>query len=176
MTSPAITIQSDASLADAAALMLSRRIGCLPVLDGSGGGKGRLIGLITDDSFFPREKQVPYTHERLGWLFGEWLGDIDQLDETLRSLRERPVTDGLIARRPVADYTVAVSGLTVVFTDTSTGRPTDWAWDFGDGNSSRLQNPTHTYAAVGTYTVELEVSNSVGDDRRSRNVAVTGNN
>jgi CBS domain-containing protein len=102
MTSPAITIQSDASLADAAALMLSRRIGCLPVLDGSGDGKGRLIGLITDDSFFPREKQVPYTHERLGWLFGEWLGDIDQLDETLRSLRERPVTDGLIARRPVA--------------------------------------------------------------------------
>ncbi len=59
------------------------------------------MGLITDDSFFPREKQVPYTHERLGWLFGGWLGDIDQLEETLRSLRDRPVTDGLIERQPV---------------------------------------------------------------------------
>ena len=92
MTSPAITITSDASLADAAALILSRRIGCLPVLDEA----GRLMGLITDDSFFPREKQVPYTHERFAWLLGGWLGDIDQLEETLRGLRDHPVTDGLM--------------------------------------------------------------------------------
>ncbi len=98
MSSPVITISSNASLADAAAMILSRRVGCLPVLD----GEGRLMGLITDDSFFPREKQVPYTHERLGWLFGGWLGDIDQLEETLRSLRDRPVTEGLVVRQPVA--------------------------------------------------------------------------
>ncbi len=98
MSSPAITISSDATLADAAALILSRRIGCLPVLDDAGG----LMGLITDDSFFPREKQVPHTHERFAWLLGGWLGDIDQLDETLRSLRDHPVTDGLIERQPVA--------------------------------------------------------------------------
>ncbi len=97
MSSPAITISSDASLADAAALILSRRIGCLPVLDDAGG----LMGLITDDSFFPREKQVPHTHERFAWLLGGWLGDIDQLDETLRSLSDHPVTDGLIERQPV---------------------------------------------------------------------------
>ncbi len=98
MTSPAITIRSDASLADAAALILSRRIGCLPVLDEA----GKLMGLITDDSFFPRERQVPYTHERFAWLLGGWLGDIDQLGERLRDLRDRPVTDGLIERQPVA--------------------------------------------------------------------------
>jgi len=98
MTSPAITISSDATLADAAALILSRRIGCLPVLDAN----GRLMGLITDDSFFPREKQVPYTHERFTWLLGGWLGDMDQLDETLRGLRDRPVTDGLIERHSVS--------------------------------------------------------------------------
>lgn len=101
MTSPAITITSDASLADAAALILSRRIGCLPVRDEA----GRLMGLITDDSFFPREKQVPYTHERFAWLLGGWLGDIDQLEETLLGLRDRPVTDGLMVRQPVAPGT-----------------------------------------------------------------------
>ena len=62
---------------------------------------GRLMGLITDDSFFPREKQVPYTHERFAWLLGGWLGDIDQLEETLRGLGNHPVTDGLIERQPV---------------------------------------------------------------------------
>lgn len=98
MSSPAITISSDTSLADAAALILSRRIGCLPVFDEA----GRLMGLITDDSFFPREKQIPYTHERFAWLPGGWLGDIDQLAETLCSLSGHPVTDGLIERQPVA--------------------------------------------------------------------------
>lgn len=98
MTSPVITIASDASLADAARLLLDSRIGCLPVLDEG----GEFLGLITDDSFFPREKQVPYTHERLGWLFGGWLGDIDQLAVILRSLRDRKLTDGLIERSPVA--------------------------------------------------------------------------
>ena len=98
MSSPAITISSDTSLADAAALILSRRIGCLPMLDEA----GRLMGLITDDSFFPREKQIPYTHERFAWLPGGWLGDIDQLAETLCSLSGHPVTDGLIERQPVA--------------------------------------------------------------------------
>ena len=101
MTSPAITITSDASLADAAALILSRRIGCLPVLDEA----GRLMGLITDDSFFPREKQVPYTHQRFAWLLGGWLGDIDQLEETLRGLRDPGYGRPHGSRQPVAPDT-----------------------------------------------------------------------
>ncbi len=101
MTAPVITISSDASLADAADLILRRRIGCLPVLDAD----DRLLGLITDDSFFPTEKQVPYTHERHAWLLGGWLGDIDQLEETLHKLRDRPITETLIQREPVAPDT-----------------------------------------------------------------------
>jgi PGF-pre-PGF domain-containing protein len=45
--------------------------------------------------------------------------------------------------------------LSVQFTDTSTGGPTTWSWDFGDGTNSTLQSPTHTYQAIGTYTVTL---------------------
>ena len=69
---------------------------------------------------------------------------------------------------PVASFTGApTSGsapLTVSFTDTSSGGPTSWSWDFGDGTSSTAQNPSKTYAALGSYTVSLTVSNSVGSD------------
>ena len=45
--------------------------------------------------------------------------------------------------------------LPVSFNDLTTGDVTDWSWDFGDGTSSTLQNPSHTYTVVGTYTVAL---------------------
>ena len=43
----------------------------------------------------------------------------------------------------------------VTFTDTSTGSPTAWAWDFGDGETSSEQHPEHAYAAPGVYPVTL---------------------
>jgi Zn-dependent metalloprotease len=52
----------------------------------------------------------------------------------------------------------------VQFTDKSSSGPTSWAWDFGDGQSSTLQNPSHTYAASGTYTVKLTATNAFGKD------------
>lgn len=60
----------------------------------------------------------------------------------------------------VATPTSGVLPLTVQFTDTSTGSPTSWAWDFdGDGAiDSTQQNPTHVYNSVGAYTVQLTVS------------------
>jgi PKD repeat protein len=54
--------------------------------------------------------------------------------------------------------------LTVAFSDFSTGDPTGWTWDFGDGGSSTEQHPTHTYTAMGTYTVTLTVGNTLGSD------------
>ncbi len=52
----------------------------------------------------------------------------------------------------------------VQFTDQSTGEPTSWAWNFGDGGTSTEQNPTHTYTVHGTYTVSLTVSDGVSGD------------
>nr|WP_319372973.1 right-handed parallel beta-helix repeat-containing protein [uncultured Methanobacterium sp.] len=67
---------------------------------------------------------------------------------------------------PVANFTVDTSSgtapLTVHFTDTSTNHPTSWMWNFGDGNSSTEQNPTHTYNAWGIFNVTLTVNNSGG--------------
>ncbi len=69
---------------------------------------------------------------------------------------------------PVADFsvnsTISCSGI-VRFTDLSTNYPTTWLWDFGDGQTSVLQNPIHTYTANGTYNVTLTSTNSIGNDQ-----------
>jgi subtilisin-like proprotein convertase family protein/PKD repeat protein len=64
---------------------------------------------------------------------------------------------------PVAAFNWFASGSVVQFTNQSTNG-TSYAWDFGDGSTSTDQNPVHTYAAGGTYTVTLVVTNACGTD------------
>lgn len=52
----------------------------------------------------------------------------------------------------------------VRFSDESTGEPTSWLWDFGDGQTSQEENPGHTYTTAGSKTVTLVVSNAFGSD------------
>lgn len=60
---------------------------------------------------------------------------------------------------PQADFSFQLQqGTTYAFSDAST-QASSWFWDFGDGNTSNAQNPTHTYAQPGNYTVVLTVSN-----------------
>ncbi|MGY8989610.1 MAG: CUB domain-containing protein, partial [Flavobacteriales bacterium] len=53
---------------------------------------------------------------------------------------------------------------TISFTDLSSNGPTYWLWDFGDGNTSNLQNPTHTYSSGGIFTISLTTTNQYGSD------------
>ncbi|MEI7492817.1 MAG: PKD domain-containing protein, partial [Bacteroidota bacterium] len=64
-------------------------------------------------------------------------------------------------------------GQSVAFTDLSTNTPTSWSWNFGDGGTSTIQNPGHTYAAAGYYTVILTVSNSAGSNIKTRTNYIT---
>lgn len=69
--------------------------------------------------------------------------------------------------RPVADFTAPATvrcepPFTVNFQDMSTGGATGWQWDFGDGNTSTLQNPSHTYTSYGSFTVTLVATNAFG--------------
>lgn len=72
------------------------------------------------------------------------------------------ITNYIRVLPPIARFTYAVNcavnKLQVQFTDQSIV-PTGWTWNFGDGNTSTAQNPSHTYAALGTYTVTLTVTN-----------------
>ena len=62
-----------------------------------------------------------------------------------------------------ADLTAWLSPLAVTFTDLSTGGPaTTWSWDFGDGNTSGDQNPTHVYTSSGIHSVSMTASNPYG--------------
>ncbi len=63
---------------------------------------------------------------------------------------------------------------TVYFVDNSTGNPTNWSWNFGDGNTSTAQHPVHTYANAGTYTVCLTIWNQTCSDTICQTVVVTG--
>lgn len=55
--------------------------------------------------------------------------------------------------------------LTVAFSDLSTGEVTGWHWDFGDGITSDLQNPSHSYNNPGMYDVTLVVTGKSGEER-----------
>jgi PKD repeat protein len=83
---------------------------------------------------------------------------------------------------PTASFTGSpTSGndpMTVAFTDTSTGGPTSWSWDFGDpgsgsANVSSIQNPSHTYNSAGTYTVKLTATNGSGSNLKTQTNYVT---
>lgn len=69
-----------------------------------------------------------------------------------------------IIASPVASFTVTNStckNVTISFNNTSTGA-TSYLWNFGDGNTSTLQFPTHSYSVAGPYTVTLVVYNACG--------------
>src|SRR4029079_19145135 len=74
------------------------------------------------------------------------------------------IVDGTAA--PTASFTAApttgTAPLATTFTDRSTGVPTQWLWDFGDGTSSVDQNPIHTFSTAGTSAVTLTVTTSKG--------------
>lgn len=66
-----------------------------------------------------------------------------------------------------ANMTTACAPATIQFTDRSTippgaGSITNWLWDFGDGTTSTLQNPSHAYTAVGFYTISLSITSTTG--------------
>ncbi|HEY6928622.1 MAG TPA: PKD domain-containing protein [Thermoanaerobaculia bacterium] len=69
------------------------------------------------------------------------------------------------------------AGRSVHFTDTSSGGPTNWSWNFGDpnsgaANSSDLQNPSHTFSRAGVYSVTLTATNPMGTGTQTTQVTV----
>ena len=77
---------------------------------------------------------------------------------------------------PTTDFTISETATCdgeIVFADISTQLPTNWSWDFGDGNTSNQQNPTHYYTTNGTYSVKLVASNAFGTDSTTKSNIVT---
>lgn len=72
-----------------------------------------------------------------------------------------------------ATFTQSSLLYTANFTDGSSGDPDTWAWDFGDGQTSTAQSPSHTYGAIGVYYVCLTVTDNCGTDTYCDSVTVT---
>ena len=79
--------------------------------------------------------------------------------------------------RPIAFFSAnTLSGaapLNVTFTDKSYNNPDSYLWKFGDGTTSTLKNPSHTYSVPGYYKVSLTASNAAGSSSMAMNVYVT---
>ncbi|MBI3883297.1 MAG: PKD domain-containing protein, partial [Sphingobacteriales bacterium] len=82
---------------------------------------------------------------------------------TLTKTQYVKINAGLTADFSDTVYNECTAPLTVDFINASSGTGTlKYKWDFGDGQTSTLSDPIHTYAAVGTYTPKLVVTNSFG--------------
>jgi outer membrane protein assembly factor BamB len=75
--------------------------------------------------------------------------------------------------RFAADVTSGKTPLTVQFTDKSTGKPTSWNWDFGDGSRSTDQNPVHSYSKTGKFTVVLNVVKGTKSNQMKKTDMIT---
>ncbi|MCC5851560.1 MAG: S8 family serine peptidase [Alkalimonas sp.] len=91
-------------------------------------------------------------------------GTLNHWNLTLTALPDGDVVDP-DPEAPEAGFSFSASGLLVDFSDQSSEGDdiiVSWDWDFGDGNSSTEQNPSHLYAASGNYQVSLTVTDGLG--------------
>ncbi len=112
---------------------------------------------------------------RRGLGFSAQQGSSDDRADQVEAFDLPPVCQ-IPTAAPTADFDfllVASCSGTVNFIDASTNIPQSWSWDLGDGNTSNVQNPSHTYASSGTYTVTLTTGNALGSDTYVQQVVIT---
>ncbi|SHI90665.1 Por secretion system C-terminal sorting domain-containing protein [Hymenobacter daecheongensis DSM 21074] len=95
------------------------------------------------------------------------LGQAEDYTVTVRANTNPPVAAF------TSNYVPAACVNPVQFTDQSQNAPTSWLWNFGDGTTSTLQNPSHQYTTSGTYTVALTATNAFGSNTSTRTSYLT---
>lgn len=112
-----------------------------------------------------RDKVADHIYERPGE-YTLTLTVFNDKGEKSSGIRIITVTE--LINPPVANFEIypmyGDSPLIVKFTDTSTGNPDYWLWDFGDGSTSLDQNPKHQYIKPLQYTVSLLIKNGAGEN------------
>lgn len=100
-------------------------------------------------------------------------------DLMIRLYDATPITatvNATVTTVPISNFTSNVTSgdapITVQFNDTSTNNPTNWTWDFGDGETSTERNPTHTYYSTGTHIVQLTAANMAGYSSTTHNITI----
>ncbi|MBN1135195.1 MAG: PKD domain-containing protein, partial [Anaerolineae bacterium] len=117
---------------------------------------------------------VDVTFDATGLAPGDYTADLivnsNDPDEPAIPL---PVALTVLQPADITSVSYTATNLQVAFDATALGEPPlTYAWDFSDGATSSLEDPTHTYAAGGCYTVSLVVSNGCGQDTWTGQVCV----
>ena len=83
----------------------------------------------------------------------------------------------LLINNPSANFSESISGNTTTFTNSSSSvnSTLNYSWNFGDGNTSSIQNPSHTYATNGTYTITLIASDCIFSDTITKTIQIGTN-
>ncbi len=170
-----LVIESDFGCADSIAQ--SFNVWPLPVVDFD--ANPLCFGDVTD---FTDQTTVPFGGNVVDWAWDFGDGNTENIqnpsneyttpgvyDIELVATTDQGCTDNLIEpvdifALPTADFTVDNECFydALNFNDQSSTSVDQWEWDFGDGNTSNQQNPSHQYASAGTYTVELIVNTASG--------------
>lgn len=99
---------------------------------------------------------------------GNYTVTLTAANSTGSHTKTQTITVKATGSAPIASFTatptITTVGTNVTFTDNSSNTPTEWLWEFGDGTTSTLRNPTHAYSSANTYTVTLTVTNSFGNN------------
>ena len=78
---------------------------------------------------------------------------------------------------PVADFTFSISNTnilpTLVYFTSSSQYADTYLWDFGDGSTSTLQNPQHSYSSINCFDVKLTITNKNGSASKTEKINIT---
>ena len=104
--------------------------------------------------------------------------EIAEISQTPEPIRIEKIEEDLNPLVPViadfiSDVNVGDPPLTVQFWDVSRGAPSEYFWSFGDGTTSELKNPIHTYFVPGSYDVSLRASNPYHSDYKEEKRFIT---
>jgi PKD repeat protein len=108
--------------------------------------------------------------------YGSYTVNLTVSDGEFSDTTSKIVVTAPTNRAPNADFSYVIEGFVVHFTDASSdpdGDMVTYYWEFGDGTSSGLKNPDHTYSDHGSYTVNLTVDDGELSDMVSKTVTIS---
>jgi len=118
------------------------------------------------------QQNPTYSYSDTGWFHVQLIVYNNTCADTIR------IQNAVHIKPPIAAFTVqnnCAAKFTKAFVDGSVGANT-WLWNFGDGTTSNQQNPVHTYASTGVYTVTLTVTNDTCSHTTTQQVRVIDEN
>jgi len=161
-------------------------------------GKAPIASFAVSDSIIKVGQSVTFTDksantpESWKWEFGDGKLSADKNTEytytaigtytvkltVTNAFGDNSITKSIkVGNAPVAGFgatpTTIAAGESIQFMDSSTNSPASWYWEFGDGNTSIVQNPKYKYQTIGSYNVKLIVKNSFGADSITKTKYIT---